>query len=139
MRFRREQMSPRMLVFAPIVVLTAIVAGAVLFLSTRGLFANPASYRAMAISLALYCAAVLIFIRIGLTSIDDLESLGLTDSLSGLPNRRAIHLDTVRLAENDDEVALALIDLDGFTSVNDHYGHFVGDKLIKETASILRG
>jgi len=37
-----------------------------------------------------------------------------------------------------DEVALALIDLDGFKSVNDHYGHFVGDKLIKEAARILQ-
>ena len=137
-RFRKDQLSPRMLVFAPITVLTGIVAGSVLYLSARGIFANAASYRALGVSLALYCAAVLLFIRIGLNSIDNLESLGLTDSLSGLPNRRAIHLDIVRLAEEDDEIALALIDLDGFKSVNDHYGHFVGDKLIKETARILQ-
>jgi diguanylate cyclase (GGDEF)-like protein len=127
-----------MLVFAPIAVLTAIVAGAVLYLATRGLFTNPASFRPLGVSLALYTAAVLVFIRLGLSSIDNLESLGLTDSLSGLPNRRAIHLDIVRLTEADDEVALALIDLDGFKSVNDHYGHFVGDKLIKECANILQ-
>jgi hypothetical protein len=88
-----------MLVFAPIAVLTAIVAGAVLYLATRGLFTNPASFRPLGVSLALYTAAVLVFIRLGLSSIDNLESLGLTDSLSGLPNRRAIHLDIVRLAE----------------------------------------
>jgi diguanylate cyclase (GGDEF)-like protein len=127
-----------MLVFAPIAVLTAIVAGAVLYLATRGLFTNPASFRPLGVSLALYTAAVLVFIRLGLSSIDNLESLGLTDSLSGLPNRRAIHLDIVRLTEADDEVALALIDLDGFKSVNDHYGHFVGDKLIKEAARLLQ-
>jgi diguanylate cyclase (GGDEF)-like protein len=124
-------------VFAPIAVLTAIVAGAVLYLSTRGLLANPASYRALGISLALYFVVVAVFIRIGLSSIGNLELLGLTDSLSGLPNRRALHLDIVNQAEADDEVALALVDLDGFKSVNDHYGHFVGDKLIKECAALL--
>jgi len=125
-------------VFAPIAVLTAIVAGAVLYIGARGLVANSAGYQALVVSLGLYVAAVLVFIRIGLSSIDNLESLGLTDSLSGLPNRRALHLDVARSAEADDEVALALIDLDGFKSVNDHYGHFVGDKLIKECARLLR-
>jgi len=125
-------------VFAPIAVLTAIVAGAVLYIGAQGLIANSAGYQALGISLGLYVAAVLVFIRIGLSSIDNLESLGLTDSLSGLPNRRALHLDVARSAEADDEVALALIDLDGFKSVNDHYGHFVGDKLIKECARLLR-
>ena len=124
--------------FAPIAVLTAIVAGAVLYIGAQGLIANSAGYQALGISLGLYVAAVLVFIRIGLSSIDNLESLGLTDSLSGLPNRRALHLDVARSAEADDEVALALIDLDGFKSVNDHYGHFVGDKLIKECARLLR-
>jgi diguanylate cyclase (GGDEF)-like protein len=124
-------------VFAPIAVLTAILAGAVLYLSTRGLFANPANYRALGVSLALYFVAALVFVRIGLSSIGNLELLGLTDSLSGLPNRRALHLDIVNQAEADDEVALALVDLDGFKSVNDHYGHFVGDKLIKECAALL--
>ena len=123
--------------FAPIAVLTAIVAGAVLYLALGGLVADSAGYRALGISLAIYIAAVLLFVRIGLSSIGNLELLGLTDSLSGLPNRRAIHLDVARFAEADDEVALALIDLDGFKSVNDHYGHFVGDKLIKEAARLL--
>ena len=123
--------------FAPIAVLTAIVSGAFLYLATQGFLANSASYRALGVSLALYIAAVLVFIRIGLASIDNLELLGLTDSLSGLPNRRALHLDVARFAEADDEVALALVDLDGFKSVNDHYGHFVGDKLIKECARML--
>jgi diguanylate cyclase (GGDEF)-like protein len=136
-RIRRDHLSPRLLVFAPIAALTAIVAGAVLYLAARGLVANSDSYRALGISLAIYVAAALLFVRIGLTSIGKLELLGLTDSLSGLPNRRAIHLDVARFAEADDEVALALIDLDGFKSVNDHYGHFVGDKLIKECARLL--
>jgi diguanylate cyclase (GGDEF)-like protein len=134
---RRDQVSPRVLVFAPIVVLTAIVAGALLYLASRGLFDNPAAARPLGISVALYFAAVLVFIRVGLSSIGNLELLGLTDSLSGLPNRRALHLDIVNFANPGDEVALALVDLDGFKSINDHYGHFVGDKLIKECARML--
>jgi len=133
----RYQLSPRILVFAPIVSLTAIVAGLVLYLASRGMFSAPEGYRALGIGLAFYAAALLVFVRVSVSSIDNLESLGLTDSLSGLPNRRALHLDTVRFAQSGDEVALALIDLDGFKSVNDHYGHFVGDKLIKECARLL--
>ena len=134
---RWDQLSHRALVFAPIVVLTAIVAGTILYLYSRGLLDNPANYSALGISLGFYLAAVLVFVRMSLSSIANLELLGLTDSLSGLPNRRALHLDIMRHADADDEVALALIDLDGFKSVNDHYGHFVGDKLIKQCASTL--
>src|SRR3569833_1189776 len=54
-----------------------------------------------------------------------------------MPNRRALHQDFSRAGE-DDEKALALLDLDGFKSVNDQYGHFVGDRLIKECAVLLR-
>lgn len=133
----RDQVSPRILVFAPIVSLTTIVAGLVIYLASRGMFSAPESYRALGIGLAVYAAALLVFVRVSVSSIDNLESLGLTDSLSSLPNRRALHHDILRLAQTGDEVALALIDLDGFKSVNDHYGHFVGDKLIKECAVLL--
>ncbi len=53
-----------------------------------------------------------------------------------MPNRRALHLDYARLAPEHDR-ALALLDLDGFKTVNDQYGHFVGDRLIKEFAHLL--
>lgn len=135
--FSKDHLSPRVLVFAPIVVLTAIVAGLIAYLAARGSITAPTGLRTLGIGLAVYAAATLVFVRIGLSSIDNLELLGLTDSLSGLPNRRALHHDIVRLAHAGDEVALALIDLDGFKSVNDHYGHFVGDKLIKECAVLL--
>ncbi len=56
---RRDHLSPRILVFAPIAVLTAIVAGAVLYIGAQGLIANSAGYQALGISLGLYVAAVL--------------------------------------------------------------------------------
>lgn len=63
------------------------------------------------------------------------------DSLSGLPNR--LHLieatnKKLPLANaKNNELALAFIDLDGFKSVNDSYGHDIGDALIKVVASGL--
>src|SRR5688572_2043628 len=83
-----------------------------------------------------YALAVILLVRFGLSSIGQLEDLGLTDSLASMPNRRALHIDYTRYAEGE-EKALALIDLDGFKTVNDQYGHFVGDRLIKECAKLL--
>lgn len=66
-----------------------------------------------------------------------LEQLAFTDSLCGLRNRRALHFDIRNLAGPGDEVAIALIDLDGFKTINDFYGHSVGDRTIKEFAALL--
>ena len=65
------------------------------------------------------------------------EQLTITDSLTGLPNRRALHNDVLALAQPDDETALALIDLDGFKQVNDHYSHFIGDAIIRKCGEML--
>jgi diguanylate cyclase (GGDEF)-like protein len=132
-----DYLSPRVLVLAPIVALSTLVPCFVAYLAIRGAFAAPGAYQAPVIGLALYAIAAVLLVRICLANIGKLELLGLTDSLSGLPNRRALHVDVARYAEADDEIALALVDLDGFKTVNDHYGHYTGDKLIKECAAIL--
>ena len=59
------------------------------------------------------------------------------DGLSELPNRRALHRDFNALHKDGEEIAMALIDLDSFKQVNDHYGHFVGDELIRKSADII--
>jgi diguanylate cyclase (GGDEF)-like protein len=57
------------------------------------------------------------------------------DSLSGLPNRRALmsRLGEIHAPgrESDAVTAIVFVDLDGFKDVNDTYGHETGDKLIK--------
>src|SRR5699024_6932762 len=85
-----------------------------------------------------YSIAIILLIRIGLANVDKLARVGLTDSLRLLPNRRALHQDIRRDAGGDKDVAPALIDLAGFKLVNDRYGRIVGDRVIKESALLLR-
>jgi len=131
-----KQVSPAVLVIAPVAVLTlisAIIMG--LLLSRAGAGSGSVSVILLTGGIA-YAVAVVLLVRFGLANIEQLEDLGLTDSLAAVPNRRALHLDYAR-ADPAAERALALLDLDGFKSVNDQYGHFVGDRLIKECAKLL--
>ncbi|MFQ5765367.1 MAG: PleD family two-component system response regulator, partial [Rhodospirillales bacterium] len=70
-------------------------------------------------------------------------SMALTDSLTGLHNRRylATHLDAVmtRMHESEKPASLLMIDIDHFKRVNDTYGHGAGDEVLTEVGQrILR-
>lgn len=132
----QEYVSPRVSVFMPVVVLSAIFAGVIGYIAWNG-GSHALNSGTLAWGGLLYAVAAVGLVRHGLTNVGKLESLGLTDSLSGIPNRRALHIDAARFSETATEKALALIDLDGFKVVNDHYGHFVGDRVIKECAQML--
>ena len=87
---------------------------------------------------ALVYAATLFFLaKSGFANVRELESMGTTDQLSALPNRRALHADIEEFSRSEHEVAIALLDLDSFKQVNDHYGHAIGDQLIKECATAI--
>ena len=58
------------------------------------------------------------------------------DALTGLFNRGAY--DLLMESADTEHMALLLIDVDYFKSVNDTYGHAVGDKVLKRVAEILR-
>lgn len=64
------------------------------------------------------------------------------DSLTGLPNRRAFEerLDQAiaRARRSKQTLAVLYVDLDGFKSINDHYGHAVGDQLLMEVSRRLQ-
>ncbi len=70
------------------------------------------------------------------------EEISLTDSLTGLPNRRfALR----RLAQAWDEsnrenspLACMMIDADGFKLINDTHGHDAGDEVLRQLARNLR-
>lgn len=66
----------------------------------------------------------------------------LQDPLTGLKNRRAfINESTAEVAQSKRSkapIGMALMDLDKFKSINDTYGHDVGDAVIKHFASQLK-
>lgn len=64
---------------------------------------------------------------------------GLVDLLTGLNNRRFLveYLATVHQQGAVGNLALMVLDLDGIKSVNDTYGHPVGDRLLKIVAERL--
>jgi diguanylate cyclase (GGDEF)-like protein/PAS domain S-box-containing protein len=71
-----------------------------------------------------------------------IEELAAGDPLTGLPNRGRLAeqleaaIWTARAGE--DTLALLLVDLDGFRSVNDRLGHAAGDELLATVAGTLR-
>jgi diguanylate cyclase (GGDEF)-like protein/putative nucleotidyltransferase with HDIG domain len=67
----------------------------------------------------------------------------LTDPLTGLPNRRSmfVHLtrELSRAERLNREMALIVMDIDEFKTINDTYGHNVGDQALRHMALTLRG
>ena len=65
-----------------------------------------------------------------------------TDSLTGLPNRRALDDELARrmaaYRRQGPPLGVLLVDVDRFKSVNDTYGHHIGDQVLKEVADCLR-
>jgi two-component system cell cycle response regulator len=70
-------------------------------------------------------------------------SLALTDSLTGLYNRRYMtrHLEGLvqRAAGVGKSLSVMLFDIDHFKSINDTYGHDVGDEVLKVLAQRVSG
>jgi diguanylate cyclase (GGDEF)-like protein len=66
----------------------------------------------------------------------------LTDPLTALPNTRYMFMHLTReLARAErlkTEVSLLVMDLDSFKEINDTYGHHVGDRALRDVASVLR-
>jgi len=66
----------------------------------------------------------------------------LTDALTGLPNTRFLYMhlsrELARAGRLGAEVALMLMDLDGFKEINDTHGHHVGDRALADVARTLR-
>ena len=74
---------------------------------------------------------------------EELAFMATHDQLTGLPNRTLI-LDRceqmlARARRRKTPVAALLINLDGFTNINDAYGHAAGDELLRAIAQRLDG
>lgn len=132
------RLTPIGLVLVPLALACVITSLAVLAVSYPDELAIVAPGPLITSTLLIYAAILILVGRSAIANVRELESLGLTDALTHLPNRRALHEDVDRMSAGDQEVALALIDLDSFKQVNDHFGHTVGDQLIEECARLLR-
>lgn len=70
-----------------------------------------------------------------------LEQLSLEDSLTRIPNRRALERRLLaRMAPGAGKAGgtcVALIDVDRFKQINDNFSHLVGDEVLKVVASVL--
>ena len=75
--------------------------------------------------------------------IEDLKVLAMTDQLTGLANRRYTESflsgKLVELKDFETSFGVALVDIDHFKTVNDTYGHDVGDLAIQMVAKSLVG
>ena len=70
-----------------------------------------------------------------------LETMAMTDSLTGLPNRRAaedrFNGEMARARRANQTFAIAVCDLDRFKLINDHFGHDTGDEVLRHVAKIM--
>lgn len=74
---------------------------------------------------------------------DALKRAAVTDALTGLGNRegfnRQLNVELARARRYGQSFHLVMIDLDGFKSINDRFGHQAGDRvLVQAGATILR-
>jgi diguanylate cyclase (GGDEF)-like protein/putative nucleotidyltransferase with HDIG domain len=69
------------------------------------------------------------------------ESNALTDSLTGLPNARSLHVrfeeEVARSQRTGKPFQVIMLDLDHFKLVNDTFGHKIGDRMLREVASLI--
>jgi diguanylate cyclase (GGDEF)-like protein/putative nucleotidyltransferase with HDIG domain len=70
------------------------------------------------------------------------ESNALTDTLTGLPNARAMYVrfeqEASRARRTGRPFQFVMLDLDDFKQVNDTFGHKTGDRVLREVARIVQ-
>ncbi len=72
----------------------------------------------------------------------DAEARATTDALTGLPNRRYFDEYVGLLARRrraEDRVGVLMVDIDRFKTLNDTYGHAVGDHVLRAVADAIAG
>lgn len=68
---------------------------------------------------------------------DQLTHAAMTDSLTGLTNRRTFEAIITQWTEKQKSFALIVMDIDRFKSINDTYGHQAGDEVLKHLAQVV--
>ncbi|MFI9381461.1 diguanylate cyclase [Kutzneria sp. NPDC052558] len=123
--------------------ITALCGAALIAPVTLFIQANRGDFRDIPV-IALACAALfgLTIARLaGLVS--DQRRLAITDALTGLHTRRffeaQLPIEVARARRGGGSLAVFIVDVDHFKSINDRYGHPAGDQALIEIAARLRG
>ncbi len=97
------------------------------------------SFAALVLSKDVYAAAIM-FALSGLllvaVVIQASYSMAYIDELTGLPSRRALKEEMLKLGGR---YAIAMLDIDHFKKFNDTHGHDVGDDVLKLVAACIKG
>ncbi|WLI37754.1 GGDEF domain-containing protein [Pseudomonas hefeiensis] len=107
----------------------------------RVAFANSVFWQALQLSLAVLGVGLAFAILAAAIAdvIDDLRRERDFDPLTGVLNRRGFEDRVTMLMKNRcGTTSLALCDIDKFKSINDTYGHDVGDNVLREVGHLLR-
>lgn len=68
---------------------------------------------------------------------EKIETLTLTDDVSGYNNSRFLHMKLGELIDNKIKTSLVFLDMDNFKRIVDTYGHPLGSKVLKEVAQVI--
>lgn len=132
---------PQLSILIYIAVLAAMI---IRFISTRSYpdAANPGVLSAIFLALSLdkgsltipvfFSAAGVIMI---VSVIQDSYSMAFLDELTGLPSRRSLKYELMKLSG---KYTIAMLDIDFFKKFNDTYGHDVGDQVLKMVAGCIK-
>lgn len=73
----------------------------------------------------------------------EIESMALTDQLTGLPNRRALFErlagEEARLLSYGGALSIVMLDMARFKQVNDAFGHLAGDEALRASSKFISG
>jgi len=76
-------------------------------------------------------------------NVERLKRLGITDTLTAVNNRRffdqRLEEETASALRDKHPLSCLLLDVDHFKQVNDTHGHLIGDQVLMEVASLIRG
>ena len=76
------------------------------------------------------------------TNHERIKRIGLTDSLTGVNNRRffdqRLGEEVARAQRSGEPLACLFLDIDHFKRINDRHGHRVGDRVLSEVAGMIR-
>ena len=72
------------------------------------------------------------------SKLEEMEQVALQDPLTGLSNRRKVERQIETRIRSAQVFSVISLDLNGFKSLNDTYGHMAGDDLLKQFATELQ-